>query len=161
MVSIEVFNQNDNVKAKRDDDGVDLGGTVGIGLTRRLVSCRTTFTGRSNLSASGQEIDHLLNGAGSMHVQRDIDQIRGNGIADKVALFIRRILQQLLAKVIAKGVGHEVSKVGEGLSEDDVSMIRDPFLQLLLEIATAVLIFAQAGNFTNKVLESSTGEAIN
>ena len=51
--------------------------------------------------------------------------------------------------------------MGEGLAEDDVSMIRNPFLQLLLEIATTVLIFAQAGNFTNKVLESSTGKAIN
>jgi len=128
VVSIEVFNQNDDVKAKRNDDGVDLGGTVGIGLTTRLVSRRIRFTEKSNLSASGQEIDHLLNGTGSMHVQRDIDQIRGNGITDEVALFVRRILQQLLTKIIAKGVGHEVSKVGEGLAKDDVSVIRDPFL---------------------------------
>jgi hypothetical protein len=34
MVSVEVLNQNDDVKAKRDDDGVDLGGTVGISLTK-------------------------------------------------------------------------------------------------------------------------------
>ena len=128
MVSVEVFDQNDDVKAKRDNDGVDLGGTVGIGLTTRLFSCRIRFTGKSNLSASGQEINHLLNGTGSMHVQRNIDQIRGNGITDEVALFIRCILQQLLAKIIAKGVGHEVSKVGEGLAENDVSVIRDPFL---------------------------------
>ena len=127
MVSVEVFNQNDDVKAERDDDGVDLGGAMGIGLTTRLVSRRIRFTGRSDLSASGQEVNHLLNGTGSMHVQRYIDQIRGNGIADEVSLFIRRILQQLLAKIIAKGVGHEVSKVGEGLAENDVSVIRDPF----------------------------------
>jgi len=95
-----------------------------------------------------------------MHVQRDIDQIRGNGIADEVALFIRRILQQLLAKIIAKGVGHEVSKVGKGFAENDVSVVRNPFLQFLLEIATTMLILAQAGNFTHEVLESSTGKAI-
>ena len=34
MVSVEVLNQNDDVKAKRDDDGVDLGGTVGISLMK-------------------------------------------------------------------------------------------------------------------------------
>ena len=128
MVSVEVFNQNDDVKAKRNNDGVDLGGAVRIGLTTGLVSRWIKFTGKSNLSASGQEIDHLLNGTGSVHVQGDIDQIRGNGIANEVALFIRRILQQLLTKIIAKGVGHEVRKVVEGLAEDDVSVIRDPFL---------------------------------
>jgi len=161
MVSVEVFDQNDDVKAKRDDDGVDLGGTVGIGLRARLVSRRIRFTGQSNLSASGQEINHLLNGTGSMHIQRDVDQIRGNGITDEVTLFIRRVLQQLLAKVVAKGVGHQVSKVSKGLAEDDISVIRDPFLQLLLEVTAAVLILAQACNFTNKVLESGTSEAIN
>ena len=38
MVSVEVLNQNDDVKAESDNDGVDLGGTVGVGLTKRLVS---------------------------------------------------------------------------------------------------------------------------
>ena len=117
--------------------------------------------GKSNLSASGQEINHLLNGTSSVHVQRDIDQVRGNGIADEIALFIRRILQQLLAKVVAEGVGHQISKVGKGLAEDDVSVFRDSFLQLLLEVTTAVLILAQAGNLANKILETSTSEAVN
>jgi hypothetical protein len=116
---------------------------------------------KSHLSASGQEINHLLHGTGSMHVQRDVDQIRGDGIADEVALFIRRIFQQLLAKVVAEGVGHQIRKVGEGLSEDDISVFRDPFLQLLLEITTTVLILAQAGNFPDKILETGTSKAIN
>jgi hypothetical protein len=34
MISVEVLDQNDDVKAKRDDDGVDLGGAVGISLKR-------------------------------------------------------------------------------------------------------------------------------
>ena len=41
MIPVEVLNQNDDVKAKRDDDGVDLGGTVGIGLRKRSASGRT------------------------------------------------------------------------------------------------------------------------
>lgn len=77
-----------------------------------------------------------------MHVQRNIDQVRSDGITDEVALFIRRILQQLLAKIVAKRVGHQISKVSKGLAEDDVSMFRDPFLQLLLEVTAAVLVFA-------------------
>jgi hypothetical protein len=96
-----------------------------------------------------------------MHVQRDVDQIRGNGIADEVALFIRRILQQLLAEIVAEGIGHQIGKVGEGLAEDDVPVFRDPFLQLLLEVTATVLIFAQAGNFTNKVLEMGASKAVN
>ena len=37
MVSVEVLDQNDDVEAKRNDDGVDLGGTMGIGLAKMLV----------------------------------------------------------------------------------------------------------------------------
>ena len=75
MVSVEVLYQNDDMKAKRNDDGVDLGGTVGISLTKWLASCRTKSIGNLNLSASSQEINHLLNGASSVHVQRNVDQI--------------------------------------------------------------------------------------
>ena len=106
MISVEVLNQNDDVKAKRNDDGVDLGGAVGVSLTKKLASCRTKSIGNLNLSASSQEINHLLYSSSSMHVQRNVDQIRGNRFTDEVALFVRRILQQLLAKVVAKRVGH-------------------------------------------------------
>ena len=82
----------------------------------------------SNLSTGGQEINHFLNGTGSMHVQRDVDQVRGNGITDEVTLLVRSILQQLLAKVVAERVGHQISKVSKSLAEDDVSVFRDPFL---------------------------------
>ena len=119
------------------------------------------LVGKPNLSASGQEINHLLNSTGSMHVQRDVDQVRGNGIADEVALFVRGILQQLLAKIVAEGVGHQIGEVGEGLAEDDVSVVRDPFFQLLLEVTATMLILAQAGNFTNKILETGTSKAVN
>ena len=96
-----------------------------------------------------------------MHVQRDVDQIRGNGITDEVALFVRCILQQLLAKIVAERVSHQISEVGEGLAEDDVPVFGDPFLQLLLQVAATVLVFAQAGNFTNEVLKAGTSKAVN
>lgn len=162
VVSVEILNQNDDMKTKRDDDGVDLSSTMGISLTKKkLISGKMGLVGKPNLSASGQEINHLLNSTGSMHVQRDVDQVRGNGIADEVALFVRRILQQLLAKIVAEGVGHQIGEVGEGLAEDDVSVVRDPFFQLLLEVTATMLILAQAGNFTNKILEAGTSKAVN
>ena len=95
-----------------------------------------------------------------MHVQGDVDQIRGNGITNEVALFIRRVFQQLLAEIVAERVGHQIGEVGESLVEDDVPVFWDPFLQLLLEITATVLILAQTGNFTNKVLETSTGKPV-
>jgi len=36
VIAVEVLNQNDDVQAKRDDDGVNLGGTVGIGLAKKI-----------------------------------------------------------------------------------------------------------------------------
>ena len=63
-----------------------------------------------------------------MHIQRNVDQIRGNGVTDEVALFIRRVLQQLLAKIVAERVSHQISEVSKGLAEDDVPVFRDPFL---------------------------------
>ena len=96
-----------------------------------------------------------------MHVQRDVDQIRGNGVTNEVALFIRSILQQLLAKIVAERVGHQIGEVGKGFVEDDVSVFRDTFLQLLLQITTTVLILAQASNFADKVLEAGAGKAVN
>ena len=75
-------------------------------------------------------------------------------------MFVRGILQQLLAKVVAEGVRHQISKVGKRLAKNDISMFRDPFLQLFLEVTTTVLVFAQAGDFTNEVLESGASKAI-
>lgn len=39
-----------------------------------------------------------------MHIQRNIDKILCNGLADKVTLFVRRKLQQLLAEVITEWI---------------------------------------------------------
>ena len=95
-----------------------------------------------------------------MHVQRDVDQIRGNGITNQVSLLVRRVLQQLLAKIVAERVGHQIGEVGERLVEDDVSVFRDPLLQLLLEVAATVLVLAQAGDFPNKILEACASKAV-
>lgn len=56
---------------------------------------------------------------------------------------------------------HEIRKVAEGLTEDHVSVFRDAFLQLLLQIPTAMLILTEARNLPRQVFETSASEAIN
>jgi hypothetical protein len=56
------------------------------------------------LTRGGQEVNHLLNSASSMHVQGDGDEIVRHRLADEVALLICREFKQFLTKVVAKGI---------------------------------------------------------
>ncbi len=82
MVTVQVLDQTDDVQAEGEDDRADLAG----------------------LSRVRQEVNHLLNSSGAMHVERDGDQIIGYGLADDAALFLSRVFQQLLAEIVAEGV---------------------------------------------------------
>ena len=44
---------------------------------------------------------------------------------------------------------HEVSEVPEGLAKDHVTMLRNALLELLLEIAAAVLVLAELWDLAN------------
>ena len=82
VVAVQVLDQADNVQAQSQDDRPDLLGP----------------------SRVGQKVNHLLNGSGAVHVERDADQVVGNGFTNDVSLFIGRIFKELLAKVVSKGV---------------------------------------------------------
>ena len=56
------------------------------------------------LALSAQKVDHLLNSSRSVHVKRNVDEILSNGLANEVALLVRRILEKLLAEVIPERV---------------------------------------------------------
>ena len=56
------------------------------------------------LPTSRQEVDHLLDRAGAVHVQRDVDEFLCDGLADDVPLLVRRVLKQLLAEVVPEGI---------------------------------------------------------
>ena len=56
---------------------------------------------------------------------------------------------------------HEICKVAEGLTEDHVSMFRDAFLQLFLQIPATMLILAEARNLPRQVFKTGASEAIN
>ena len=79
VVAVQVLDENDDVQTERHDDRVDL-------------------------AAGRQEINHLLHSTRAMHVQGDVHEILSNRLADKVPLFIRGVLQQLLTEVVAKWI---------------------------------------------------------
>lgn len=57
-----------------------------------------------NLLRSRDEFDHLLQGAGAVLVEGDLDH-RGRSCANENgALIVVGVLEQLLAKVVAKGI---------------------------------------------------------
>ena len=115
-----------------------------------------------------------------MHVQRDVDEVLRDGLADDIPLLVRGVLEELLAQVVAEGVwrrvsaqergradtdmagrtGHEVREVSERLAEDHVAVLRNAFLELLLEVAAAVLVLAKLRDLTHQVLQSRAREPV-
>lgn len=79
------------------------------------------------LASGGQEINHFLYGARTMHVQRDVNEILSDRLANDVSLIICRELEKLLAQVVAEGVGHEVRKMTKCFAEYHVPMFRNTF----------------------------------
>ena len=61
---------------------------------------------------------------------------------------------------IATHTRHEVSEVSEGLAEDHVTVLRNALLELLLEIAAAVLVLAQSRNLALQIFQTRSREAI-
>ena len=58
----------------------------------------------TNLSLGGEEVNHLLNGTRAVHVERDVDQILSDGLADDIALLIGGELEQLLAEIVTERI---------------------------------------------------------
>ena len=104
MVAVEILDEHNNMEAQSQDNGMYL--SI-VSLISLLFSDK--FESKSGfrmtcLSACRKEINHLLNSAGPMHIQRNVNKILCHRFTDDVALLIRRIFQQLLAKVVSKGV---------------------------------------------------------
>lgn len=77
-----------------------------------------------------------------MLVKSDAHHILG-GVLDKDSSFVVIAeLEELLAQIITKRIRHELYDMLIGLEPNHVNLIAIAFFQLLLEIATAVLIFA-------------------
>ncbi len=99
MVAIKILDQLNNPIMQSDDDHM-------------------------NLLASGDELNHLLQGTRAMLIESNLDH-RGSGIVDQdCTLLVGGELEKLLAKIISKRIGHEFDDVLVGLEEDQMYVFR-------------------------------------
>lgn len=112
-----------------------------------------------NLLGRRNELNHLLQSAGSMLVQRNADHVLSSVLDKNGALFIVAILQELLAQVVAEWIGHQLDHVLIGLEPDHVNLLGVAVLELLLEVAAAMLILAERVDLATNSLERQVVEA--
>lgn len=143
VVPVKIFDKSHDVKRQSSNDRNNLIIIPGVGLT-----------------LGGQEINHLLNGSSSVHVQRDGDEVSCHGFTYEIPLLICGVFKQLLAQIIAERIGHQVGEVVKSLPEDDVPVFLDPFFELLLQEAAAMLIFAHRWDLADQVFEPAAGIAV-
>jgi hypothetical protein len=93
MVPVKIFDEGHHMKRQSSDYRDDLIVVPGIGLT-----------------LGGKKIDHFLNSSGSVHVQGNGNKVPSDGFTNEIPLLIRRIFEQFLAQIVAKGIFKEVSK---------------------------------------------------
>lgn len=99
MVAIEILDQLNNPIMQSDDDHM-------------------------NLLASGDKLNHLLQGTRAMLIESNLDH-RGSGIVDQdCTLLVGGKFEKLLAKIISKRIGHEFDDVLVGLEEDQMYVFR-------------------------------------
>jgi hypothetical protein len=97
VIAVQVLNEYDNVETKRDDDRMNLAMVSMISLLRPPPPFQ--WTGENSimnytcLSPCGQKVDHFLNSPCSVHIERDIDKVLGDGLANNVSLLVGGILQ--------------------------------------------------------------------
>jgi hypothetical protein len=160
VVSVEVLDKHYNMEAERKNNRMNLSVVSMISL-RSTVSLEDKNPLEATcLASGGQEINHLLYSPRTMHVQRDGNEILSDGFADNVALIVRRELEEFLAQIVAERVRHQFSKVTERFTENHVTMLRNAFLKLLLEVSTAMLVLAKCGYFALKILKAGASETV-
>jgi hypothetical protein len=77
-------------------------------------------------------------------VKSDRDHGRASVAYERVALLVVGEFQQLLTKVVAKGIGHELHDMRGSLVEDDLQVLHVALFQLLLQETTSMLVLAKA-----------------
>lgn len=98
MIPIQILDERHNVKTESKNDGMNLEIQGSTNVEGIVILCRTY------LPSSRKKINHLLNSTSAMHIQRYIDQFLCDRFTDKVALFICREFQQLLAEVVTERI---------------------------------------------------------
>ena len=114
MIAIQVLDQDHDVQAQRDDDRMNLRvrSVVSLHHQPNHANARQSAGGRgatitswnTDLPPGAEEIDHLLHRARAVHVERDVDQVLSDRVANHVPLIIRRVLKELLAEVVSEWI---------------------------------------------------------
>mmetsp|Transcript_1697 Transcript_1697/g.5250 ORF Transcript_1697/g.5250 Transcript_1697/m.5250 type:complete len:376 (+) Transcript_1697:220-1347(+) len=112
-----------------------------------------------HLFGRAHELDHLLHGAGAVHVGADAHQLRGDVADQHQTLLGVAVLEQLLTEVVAERIGHQLGKAFVRLLEDDVERLGVVLVQLLLQEAAAVLVAAERKHRAHHLLDGLVGEA--
>lgn len=106
-----------------------------------------------DLNWRGDMLDHLLEGSSTMLIQSNANHSLGCVLDQDGSLVIVAVLEQLLAKIVAEGIGHQFDDMLVGLEPDDMNLVGLAVLQLLLQVAAAVLVLAQAVDTSNDALQ--------
>jgi hypothetical protein len=128
VISVEVLNELNDPVAQGFDDNLSLFGR-------------------------GDELNHLLQCPGAMLVQRNLDHLRGRVADQGRSLHVVTILEELLAKVVAERVRHQLNHMDVGLEPNHVDVLAAALFELLLEITASVLILAELVNSAHNRLK--------
>ena len=128
VVAVQVLDKGHNLVAKGVNDHVDL-------------------------VASGDELNHLLEGTCAVLVQSDLDHVARSVEDQFSALIVGGELQKLLTKIVAEGILHQLDHVALGLFEDQLSLLRLILLKLLLQESTAMLVLAVLVDLATHLVE--------
>ena len=96
-----------------------------------------------NLLIGLNVFDHLLQSPSSMLIVGNDRQRWRCGVDQSAALNLITMLEQLLTKIVAERVSHELNNMRARLREDDLNRISIAIFELALKVATAVLILAK------------------
>lgn len=135
VVTVEILDERDDVEIEREDQAL-------------------------NLTLSREEIDHLLNGASSVHVERDGNEFSSDRFNESVTLFVGSVLEETLSEVVGERIRHELSEVREDFVEDHVAVFGVSILEFLLEVTATELILAKRKHISLKIFEPESSETV-
>jgi hypothetical protein len=125
VVSVEILDESNDVKVEGEDETL-------------------------NLTLGREEVDHFLNGAGSVHVERDRNEFTSDRLDEGVTLFVGGVFEKALSEVVGERIRHELGEMGEDFVEDHVSVFWVTILELLLEVSATELILAEREHVYSK-----------
>ena len=134
VVAVEVLDQLNNIIAHGVDDHL-------------------------SLLRGGDELDHLLECACTVLVEGDLSHVLHAVTDENSALLIVAVLEQLLAEIVAEGIGHQLGDARVDLLEDHLHVGLVALVKLALQEAASVLVRAERQDLRLEFLEVDAVES--